>query len=103
MSYRCLVCGYDGLHEPPRSHGVAAPDGKILVDPSGIGSDVICPCCGTQFGYDDEAGGDLQKRLERYRQLRHRWVRAGMRWWSTGQSPPLGWDPAEQLRQAGLG
>lgn len=34
----------------------------------------ICPCCGTEFGYDD-AG-------RTHAELRRRWIDGGMKWWS---------------------
>jgi hypothetical protein len=65
-------------------------------------SDEICPSCGTQFGYDDEAGGDLAKRQAIYRSRRNAWVDHGMKWYSRGISRPPNWNPVEQLRLAGL-
>jgi len=54
----------------------------------------ICPCCGTQFGYEDS--GPKSSRQERWRELRQRWIDGGMNWWSDNQ-PPEGWDAKEQL------
>src|SRR5580704_6839377 len=50
MKYACPVCGYGGLYRPPRDY-------------------YTCPCCGTEFGYDDYAQ-DPQE-------LRRRWVASG--------------------------
>lgn len=49
----------------------------------------ICPCCGTEFEYDDNGAA--------YTELRDRWVRAGKPWWSTSSVRPNGWDPDAQL------
>jgi hypothetical protein len=77
----CPVCGYNDLLEP--SH-----------DDTWAGSFEICPCCGTQFGYDDatRAHDDLRKV----------WLASGAPWWSEERQPPFGWNALEQLRKAGL-
>jgi hypothetical protein len=41
MKNTCLVCGFNDLYEPP-------------YDIEGIPSDEICPCCGFQYGFDDD-------------------------------------------------
>lgn len=80
-TWACPVCGFDALDEPPHdAHGCASFD--------------ICPCCGTEFGYD----GATVKHSE----LRARWVGGGTVWWSAAEPPPTGWDPKEQLRRAAL-
>jgi hypothetical protein len=79
--YRCLVCGYPDLDEPP-------------YDEFGCSSFAICPCCGTEFGYDDAATS--------HEELRRRWVADGARWFSRATPPPPHWSAAEQLEQAGL-
>jgi hypothetical protein len=86
----CPVCGYDLGFEPWRE---------------GSPSDEICPSCGIQFGYDDVppgAGIDLS-RAEVYATWRARWVRDGMRWWSSSRRPPQDWNPREQLDRLRLG
>ena len=76
----CPVCGYNGLEEPAYTDGVA--------------SFVICPSCGTEFGYDDATTSHAV--------LRQKWIEYGMRWWLEQFSPPHGWNPVEQLKRAGL-
>lgn len=49
---RCPACGYDKLDEP----AWIAPNAR------GGGSLEICPNCKMQFGYDDAAGGDPERR-----------------------------------------
>lgn len=82
-AYVCPVCGYDFLREPPWDND--AP------------SDEICPSCGTQFGYDDAAGGRADQRQVRHRELRARWKSSGCRWFSSSRPPPDGWNPMQQL------
>lgn len=79
--YRCLVCGYPGLDEPPRTEESGA-------------SYEICPSCGFEFGVTDEDRGIS------YEQWRREWIAGGMRWWSR-RRPPAGWDPQAQVRELG--
>lgn len=70
MNYLCPVCGYDRLTHAPQD-------------------DMICPCCGTHFGYDDfEVSNE---------ELRVRWIRDGALWFSRGTPPPQGWNAWTQL------
>jgi len=79
--YVCPVCGYSHLDE-------AAYDGF------GCASYNICPCCGTEFGYDDS--------VVAHADLRKKWISNGMQWWSKHQLKPDGWDPNKQLKEAGM-
>lgn len=72
MNEVCPVCGYNDLRHPPDDY-------------------TICPCCGTEFGYDDF---DTP-----HEELRQRWINNGMRWWFEYDSPPENWNPAEQLER----
>jgi hypothetical protein len=83
MPYACPVCGYPELTEPPHSE-------------EGGGSYEICPSCGFEFGFDDDARGIS------YETWRKEWVRRGMPWSSPGETCPRGWSPEDQLREAGL-
>ena len=76
--YCCPVCGYLGLAEPP-------------YDKYGCASFDICPCCGTEFGYDDNK--------ESHNSLRLRWVKKGMLWFSSSTTPPTNWSPLVQLEE----
>lgn len=79
----CPVCGYPELTEPAWENAV--------------GSDEICPSCGTHLGYDDAAGGDAGDRERVWRELRAVWERRGCPWWSIHRTPPAGWNPRGQL------
>ena len=69
-AYECPVCGYNQLLQPPTDH-------------------MICPSCGTQFGYDDA--------LATHAELREEWIANGARWWSSRNPPPPEWKPQDQL------
>lgn len=74
MSFQCPICGYNRLKEPPEDFS-------------------ICPCCGTEFGFDDfEVSHD---------QLRDRWIANGMPWFSRYTLPPINWNPVTQLSNLG--
>jgi hypothetical protein len=77
-NYTCSVCGYPSLKEPPHDlHGSASFE--------------ICPSCGYQFGYDDDARGISHENWRR------KWISSGSKWWSPGGPAPDDWDPAAQL------
>jgi hypothetical protein len=69
----CPVCGYLYLSNDAINHG-------------------ICPSCGVEFGYDDVTRTHESLRLE--------WFRHGAEWFDKNVSPPLQWDPIEQVAQA---
>ena len=76
MNYTCPVCAFRDLPLPPTSF-------------------TICPCCGTEFGYDDFAIG--------YDALRQRWISHGAQWFASDEWPaPQGWNAFVQLAQGGL-
>lgn len=74
--YLCPVCEYDKLDEPP-------------YDSFGYPTYNMCPCCGTEFGYDDVT--------KKHSELRNAWIGNGMRWWSKNAQPPNNWDPEIQV------
>lgn len=70
MRYQCLVCLYPAMDEAPRNYA-------------------ICPCCGTEFGLDDDGVSHAE--------LRARWVENHCPWFSNYTRPPSEWNPASQL------
>jgi len=82
MKNICPVCGYDELDEPAYKGMRASLE--------------ICPCCGFQFGFDDQA---LHITHEQWRQ---KWVTNGMKWRSSGIKPPANWNPQKQLLNIGV-
>ena len=81
--FHCPACGFPLDFEP-------------WVNDSPL--DEICPCCGIQFGYDDSAGGDLQRRSDVYEQWRRQWIAKGMPWYSRGTEVPRDWNPTKQIQ-----
>ena len=74
--YKCNVCGYPCLTRPPADF-------------------MICPCCYTEYGYDDANKSHALLRLE--------WIQKGMPWMGQNVSPPPdNWNPLEQLAKAGF-
>jgi hypothetical protein len=90
MTHICPVCGFPHLKEPPRRDEM-----------DNGGSQEICPSCGVQFGYDDHAGGDRDRRREFYVNKRKQWISAGMKWHSRSRPHPTDWDPVRQLQNVG--
>jgi hypothetical protein len=80
-AYMCPVCGYPKLTEPPYDH-------------HGCASFDICPSCGTEFGYDDDANS--------HEELRSAWIDGGKLWFSKATLPPPNWDPDVQMQIAGF-
>jgi len=70
----CPVCGY-AMEDIPADYN-------------------ICPCCGTEFGYNDAGISHAE--------LREEWVKRGALWWSPVDPPPPGWNAAEQLKKLEL-
>jgi len=75
MTVTCPVCGYRELPRP-------------------AADDLICPSCGTQFGYDDCSMSHVE--------LRQEWIRRGLTWHSRVIPEPRNWSPLAQLTEAGF-
>ena len=75
MAYICPVCAYSDLPEPPQNFS-------------------ICPCCGTEFGYDDAKTPHAA--------LRKRWIGEGAQWVSRARAHSPEWNPWLQLIEAGF-
>lgn len=76
MKYLCPVCGCGELPHAPKDY-------------------MICPCCGTEFGYTDFTAS--------HEELRDAWLASGAKWHSRRIHPPEDWSPLRQLIQAGFG
>jgi len=58
----------------------------------------VCPCCGFEFGNDDEPGTARPTSFDDYRRD---WIASGAEWFDPA-ARPNGWSFIEQLRQAGI-
>ena len=76
----CPVCGFAGLMEEPH-------------DSYGCTSFEICPCCGFEFGYDDEDGGWS------YEEWRKAWIAAGFPWMYHDNDKPATWNRDTMMKQ----
>lgn len=74
----CPVCGYDRLSETP-------------YDEDGNHSYEICPCCGFEFGFDDDS---KDSSFEVYRK---EWIKKETIWFNE-KIKPDNWDIKQQLR-----
>lgn len=83
--YECTVCGYDGLDYPQR-------------DELGYATQCICPCCGFQSGFHDDAM-DEPMTIEEYRDL---WISEGAIWFSNSRKKPQNWSLKEQLKRINI-
>ena len=68
----CLVCGFPKLTEGP-------------FDDYGCPTYEICPCCGFEFGFDDESEGIS------YVEYREKWIAGGFHWFREDEEP-TNWD-----------
>jgi hypothetical protein len=78
ITYTCPVCAFNALELPPENF-------------------TICPCCGTEFGYNDAT--------RTYRELRNNWLRLGGQWFDMEDEHFLRlqhWSAWEQLDRAGF-
>jgi hypothetical protein len=73
MMFMCPVCFYDDMPDAAEPYN-------------------ICPCCGTEFGNDDDG--------RTYAQLRAFWISSGARWFYDER--PATWNPWIQLASAGV-
>ena len=73
---KCPICGFDQMPYPP------VPEN-------------ICPCCGTEFGFDDY--------YHRPEELRRAWIQAKFPWFDDIIRPPVNWSPVLQLIKADYG
>jgi ribosomal protein L37E len=78
----CPACGFTGLQAAPWRRKLNDPGDDRLRT-----SHEICARCGIEFGRDDWAGGNLERRAEFYLRWRERWIRSGMRWFKPELMP----------------
>ncbi|MBB3644210.1 putative amidophosphoribosyltransferase [Rhizobium sp. BK619] len=72
----CRVCGYE-LSAPPWGDDGNSPTWEI------------CPCCGTEFGYEDCTPASARNK-------RQQWISGGMKWFNQKEKPE-NWSFEEQV------
>jgi hypothetical protein len=100
MKYTCPCCGYLGLAALPYAgasgtgliRGLTAPYSKHF----GFPSYEVCPCCGFEFGNDDDPGTSSPSTFEQYLSD---WIADGARWFDSSQKP-VDWSLTRQLHDA---
>ncbi|WP_255298403.1 hypothetical protein [Brevibacillus dissolubilis] len=81
MKHTCIVCGYDNLEYPQYENGYA--------------TQTICPCCGFQVGFHDDAMEDPYT-IEEFRE---EWIKHGATWYSKYHPEPADFDGKKQLEK----
>lgn len=80
----CPICGYQNI---------------TVLDKQGCTTFEICDSCGSEAGCDYNANS-TNEHLEK---TRMKWAKVrNYKWWSSTSKPPANWDPAEQMKQAGI-
>src|SRR5262245_44602595 len=88
VEHVCPACGYRGLASAPYAHLPPPPWLKHPAPPYaahyGMPSYEVCPCCGFEFGNDDEPGTAPGATFEDYRQD---WISKGNNWFDEERRP----------------
>ena len=99
IEYICIFCGYKDF---------VFPNYEIKNNGFFLGNFTICPSCGAEFGFDDDAAhtespkvfGD-EVHVKNTSKYRCYWIQSGMFW--RGEygrlSVPENWNPIDQLKQ----
>ena len=101
MTYICPVCGYNGLDTPPYKNVINPPykDGikpPYVID-LGDPSYDVCPCCGFEYGNDDNPIGTVAG--DSFEEYRKKWITNGAKWFDE-KLKPANWNLEEQLKKA---
>jgi len=98
MKFTCPCCGYFGLDLAPYAKMVSPSVEKSTKPPYsryfGDPSYEVCPCCGFEFGNDDEPGTGSPVSFDEY--LRE-WIKDGKVWFDESKRPD-NWSFEEQLK-----
>jgi hypothetical protein len=98
--YSCPCCGYVGLDYPAYAKTTGFPI-EVTGEPPylltlGDPSYGVCPCCGFEFGNDDDPGGNIPGST--FSEYLGAWIAEGSAWFDAKKRPE-GWDLREQLRR----
>ena len=94
----CPCCGFEGLKGSAYEslpadtivRGGEPPYSVFL----GMPSYEVCPCCGYEFGFDDEPGTSEPQSFEQYLAD---WTRKGCKWFDENNKP-IGWSIENQIK-----
>src|SRR5205814_3549027 len=98
--HTCPCCGFARL-DAPAYEKLGPPPWDIRAEPPyeatfGLPSYEVCPCCGFEFGNDDNPGTAKPSTFAEYRS---EWIALGCPWFSP-KCRPENWSLAEQLKAA---
>lgn len=101
----CPVCGFSKLTAPPYQQMPAISADIYKLQPPysqywGMGSYEVCPCCGFEFGADDE--GIDQNSNSSFQDYLRFWMIEEKAQWFVPELKPINWDLMEQLAAAGI-
>jgi hypothetical protein len=99
----CPSCGWPGLNAPPYEKLTTLPVNRELPPPYcqhwGAPSYEVCPCCGFEYGFDDDPGASEPGFS--FDQYLDEWVARGANWFDPSARPE-GWSLDAQLAAAGI-
>lgn len=102
-TYPCPTCGFEGLAAPAYERLTRLPVRKWAhppyYQPFGEPSHEVCPCCGYEFGYDDDPDRVIEALS--FDEYRATWIADGCPWFDKS-ARPAGWHLQVQLKAAGL-
>jgi rubredoxin len=99
--YFCPACGYPELEAPPYKNMKGHPYPLVVVPPYenawGPASYDVCSCCGYEFGFDDNPGGDSPGTP--FTDYLKEWFNDGQKWFEPDKKPAQ-FDIVKQLEAA---
>ncbi|MCB0411645.1 MAG: hypothetical protein KDD22_03920 [Bdellovibrionales bacterium] len=99
--YFCFCCGWTKLDFKPYANCPSIPvDTSHLTPPYrkhwGAPSYGVCPCCGYEFGNDDEPERDVPGIS--FEQARSEWIHEENAQWLDSDKKPKNWDLEKQIK-----
>lgn len=103
-TYTCPVCGCDQLEKKPYPNMPPISAALYTAQPPyeklwGMASYEVCPCCGFEFGNDDNAGTGPNSSFSEYL---GEWIVDEKMQWLIPELKPANWNLADQLKKAGI-
>src|SRR5262245_11585155 len=99
----CPCCGYPEIADPPYERMGLPPWLDHGLPPYaqryGFPSYECCPCCGFEYGFDDDPGGSAA--ASSFREYLTEWIAEGCVWLAPARKPK-DWSLDQQLTRAGI-